>query len=748
MTRNRRIATVVPAAVAALLLFLPQVAAPAASQVDAPATMHVNPLGNDGWSGTLPVANPDRTDGPKASLAGARDGLRALKAKGPLTGTVRVKIAGGLYVLAAPVTFTPADSGSAAFPVIYEALPGEHPIFSGGSAITGFHAGADGLWSVRIPDVANGKWYFEQLFVDNRRAVRARTPNLALDPSSDVRTSVARIKDNLARSFTTIGSVSETDAGGGKFTHKITAAPGALDFLAGLTADQSKDVNVMVYHGWDTTRRFLRSLDVSSHSLTVQGNKWMPWNPWRPGGLFHLENFKSALDAAGEWFLDRDGTLFYKPLPGQDPSRVEAFAPRLEKLLIFEGQPENRKFVENIRFTGLSFHHCQWQTPTDGVDPSQAASNVDAAIMADGAHNITISDCDISHVGRYGIWLRGGCQGIRLEHNLIQDLGAGGVRMGETRIASNPAELTGKITVDNNIIRGGGRIFPAAVAVWVGQSGDNSITHNEISDFYYTGISTGWTWGYTNNLAKNNRIEHNHIHHLGQGVLSDLAGFYSLGPSEGTTVSGNVVHDIYSTTYGGWGLYTDEGSTGITMRNNLVYNTKTGGFHQHYGRDNVISNNVFAYSLQWQVQISRPEAHRSFTFSNNIVYWAQGGLYGGPFDTARVLLEKNLFWNESTKSVNFAPVSLSLQGKPVEATLAALASGPQINLGLWQAKGKDAGSIVADPLFVNPTHYDFRLQPDSPAIQIGFIPFDFSKAGVYGDAAWIDEAKGAAIPAQ
>jgi len=98
MTRTRRIANGVRAAAAALLLFLPQVAAPAASLADAPATFHVNPLGNDTWSGTLPVSIPDRTDGPKASLAGARDAVRALKAKGPLTGTVRVKIAGGLYV--------------------------------------------------------------------------------------------------------------------------------------------------------------------------------------------------------------------------------------------------------------------------------------------------------------------------------------------------------------------------------------------------------------------------------------------------------------------------------------------------------------------------------------------------------------------------------------------------------------------------------------------------------------------------
>ena len=244
-------------------------------------TFYVHPKGNDAWSGKLAVPTADRTDGPKASLAGARDAVRALKAKGPLTSTVRVKIAGGLYVLSEPVTFTPADSGSSRDPVIYEALPGERPIFSGGSAITGFQAGADGLWRVRIPDVANGNWYFEQLFVDDRRAIRARDPNLALDPSADVRTSVAKIKQDLARSFHTMKSVSQAAAGGERFTHKITVVPGALERLAGLTPAQLKDVNLLVYHGWDTTRRFLGSLDGDSRSLTVQGIKWAPWNPWR-----------------------------------------------------------------------------------------------------------------------------------------------------------------------------------------------------------------------------------------------------------------------------------------------------------------------------------------------------------------------------------------------------------------------------------------------------------------------------------
>ncbi len=404
----------------------------------------------------------------------------------------------------------------------------------------------------------------------------------------------------------------------------------------------------------------------------------MPWNPWKAGGLFHLENFKSALDAAGEWFLDRDGTLFYKPLPGQDPSRAAAFAPRLEKLVIFQGQPESRQFVENIQFMGLSFQHSQWLTPADGVNPSQAASNVDAAIMADGArryYHIKLRNIPRGPVrDLVPARLPGSPSGAQL------DPGPGGRRSADRgnadRLRSGRRSPAGSRSTTISSEAEGASSPPRSRYGWARAGIIRSPTTR--SRTITTPASPPAGPGATpTTQPRTTTIEHNHIHHLGQGVLSDLGGFYSLGPSEGTTVIGNVVHDIYSTTYGGWGLYTDEGSTGITLRNNLVYNTKTGGFHQHYGRDNVISNNIFAYSLQWQVQITRPEAHRSFTFSNNIVYWTQGGLYSGPFDTAQVLLEKNLFWDASGRSVNFTPVSLRWQGQDVDATIAALASVPQ-----------------------------------------------------------------------
>jgi hypothetical protein len=346
-------------------------------------------------------------------------------------------------------------------------------------------------------------------------------------------------------------------------------------------------------------------------------------------------------------------------------ARAEAVAPALPHVVRCEGKPEAKQPVSHLMLRGLTFAHAEWWPARD-----------------DPRHN-------------------------RVVRCHLFDLGAGGVKLGEMTQRADAAGQTHHNAVTDNHVHAGGRTFHQGIGVWVGQSYGNEIAHNHIHDLYYTGISCGWTWGYGKTQTRDNVIAANRVHDLGQGWLSDLGGIYTLGVQPGTVIRGNVFHDIAGYRYGGWGIYLDEGSSHIVVEDNLVYRTTHGGFHQHFGKENVVRNNVFALGRDAQIQRTRPEAHRSFTFERNIVYWKEGKLLAGNWKTLNVAFDRNTYWRVGGGEVRFASLSWAE----------------------WRAAGLDRDSVIADPLLADPAKNDFRPGEGSPARKLGFVPPDLSRVG-------------------
>jgi len=493
--------------------------------------------------------------------------------------------------------------------------------------------------------------------------------------------------------------------------------PGDLDAWPNLN-----DAVVVVYHSWETALMRPKSIDVEDRIIEFTGRTNWGFGYWRPDQRYFVEHLFEALDQPGEWFLNhREGKVYYIPFPGEDLATANVVAPVAKQLVLIEGKPAEGTFVDHLRFEGLRFEYADWPIEPSGHSDGQAAFSVPAAFEAVGARDCVIEDCVIGHVGTYGVWFRAGCKRNRLVHSEIVDLGAGGVRIGEGGSPASENEAAEYNVVDNCFLHDGGRIFRGAVGFWIGRSSYNTLSHCEVCDFRYSGLSIGWSWGYAETSAHHNIIEYNHVHHVGHGQLSDMGAIYTLGVSPGTVIRNNSFHDVMSCPMvsGGWGIYFDEGSTDIVAENNIVYNTLTGTLHQHYGKENQVRNNVFAFSHREQLIRSREEEHISFVFERNIVYFNNGRLLGSQWGNGNWKLDSNCYWDTSGEDMDFA-------GRTFEE---------------WQAEGHDTHSIIANPGFENAEAGDFRLKPNSPALAVGFQPIDQSATGLYGESEWVDKPK-------
>ena len=651
-----------------------------------PLRFYVALNGNDEWSGRRATRKGRSADGPFATIARARDAVR----EGGRSRPIEVCIRGGRYALDEPLAFAHADSGTEACPITYKAHRREKPVVSGGTVITGWKATTvhgRKAWVAELPDVKKGKWYFRQLFVNGERRPRTRLP-----------------REGLYHFAGLVGANRKTRWGKGQV--KMRFAEG---HLSGKWHNLG-DVEVIVHHLWSESRLPIKSVDDTKRIVEFDRRSVFKLaEDHRPEpGRYYVENVLEALDTPGQWYLDRrKGLLYYLPRKGETIRKTEIVAPRLPQLVRIEGSDDGR-WVRHLHLQGITFANTEWELPDGCAGFAQAAvavhgfphlpSGCPGAVTLRRVEHCSVRGCTVAHVGTYAVELEAHCKHNAVVGNTLTDLGAGGVKC---------CHGSSHSTVTDNEIAGGGRMFPSCVGIWVGKSSFNTVSHNHIHDLYYTGISVGWSWGYQTSSAHHNVVEWNHIHNIGQGVLSDMGGIYTLGDSPGTRLCHNLIHDVEAYSYGGWGLYTDEGSTGILLENNIVYRTKTGGFHQHYGRDNIVRNNILAFARLGQIQRSREEDHCSFVLDRNIIYWTEGPLLHGNWTNDHWTSDHNLVWNPAGHPFDLA-------GRSLDA---------------WQAAGHDLHSLIADPLFRAPETGDFRLKPNSPALTLGFQPIDLRAAG-------------------
>jgi len=663
-------------------------------------------MGNDNWTGLLP--NPDNTgtDGPVATIERARDIIGEIKYTGRFDGPVNVWIRGGRYAVEKPVTFKPEDSA----PVCYKAYPGEQPVIHGSKRITEWSIGtvADSsicCWIADIPEVREGKWYFRQLFVNDQRRQRAKFP-----------------KDGFYRMESVPGLTVEPWYRYWDGQDAFVAADG--DFKEWQNIN---DIELVTFHKWIEERIPIKSYDEVSRVVTLSRKSTMALSDdfEKKYPRYYIENIFETLSEPGEWYLDRKlGKLYYIPFPGEEPDTAEVFAPCTTQLLKIEGCPDVEKYVEFLSFEDLVFEHGDWNL--DNGPSVQGAHTIPGVITMKGARCCAIKNCTIRHAGFYGIEIADGCMGNRITGNKIYDMGAGGIKLGGSDAKGPGTGLTGNNVITSNHIYSAGQVFYSSCGILSMNSFGNDISHNHIHDLYYSGISCGWVWGYSESVSKNNRIEKNYIHDIGHGLLSDMGGIYMLGVQPGTVVWGNVVHDIEKYCYGGWGIYTDEGSSHILIENNICYRTGSQCFHQHYGRENILRNNIFAFGREGNAALSTMENHLAFTIERNIFVTDGPPVFlsssTDKFKKQNFISDLNLFW--SVKG-NIAAAGgweyLSLEdGMLPENT---------IDMDEWKRMGYDNHSICADPKFADIMNFIFVLEPDSPAFSLGFKQIDISDVG-------------------
>ncbi|WP_421850541.1 hypothetical protein [Novosphingobium sp.] len=520
-------------------------------------TVYVSPTGSDTNDGSKPQSGQGGA-GPVRTVARAQALAEAEQAN-PAARPVAIELAGGTYRLDRPLVLRSADSGTPDAPLRIYGAPGARVAVSGGVPIGGWHPGRGGELAATINLAAFGGTCPSQLFVNGVRRYRPRFPKSGT---------------------LTVAKGDITDQRGPGEPLQLAAASGALpgDFKV------SPETEVVVIDAWTAARLRVAGYSNTTGRLTVTGDYRgrKGRQTFEPGLPYYIENQPVAQLDPGEWQCSSaTSEVRYRPAPGESAGTLAVVAPVLTNLLILQGTPAEP--VHDVAIENIEFEHAAWEFPVNGWSAMQSEIGLPAAVRAENCRSIVFHSIGIARSGAQGIAIGKNCADVELADSQLTDLGGGGVLIGSPQRKPQPGSdweggatsrtPTTDIRILRNTLRSLGRIHLAGTGIWVGQADHVAIVGNRISDLYYTGISVGWVWSDELSPIHDNLIADNRIENFGQGVLSDMGGIYTLGRQFGTVVRGNQIANGTARTYGGWGLYADQGSTGIAFINNAVGKT-------------------------------------------------------------------------------------------------------------------------------------------------------------------------------
>jgi len=463
-------------------------------------------------------------------------------------------------------------------------------------------------------------------------------------------------------------------------------------------------VQMRMYNYWDDDRLSVKNIDYPKNEITLGAETGFSlYSGHGSGGAkFHFENVKSGLRHPGQAYIDRkDNLLYVIPPAGEDISSLSVWIGGIERLVAIDGVSSTAESA-SVSFDGVCFALSGWDIADRA--PHQAATDLpSSAVSVKNSSGVSFLSCRFKGVGYTALHAEKAVSGLAVQNCDFYDLGAGAIHLGGENDRTGCIE---NAVIKGNIIDGYGRVFANGVGVLMRYCLNCEVSNNDIHDGYYSGVSCGWSWGYNDTVTDGNKIKDNRISNLGQGLLSDLGGIYTLGVQKNTVLSGNVISDVNAAVYGGWGIYLDEGSTGITVRDNLCYDFSDEAFHQHYGRENMIVNNIFAFGRRAGFAITRAEDHISLFLESNIIVTNGAPLMNANPNERRFADTHNLFYDYAGKNL-FGSSDLSRA----------------------QRSGHFNDSLISDPLFFDAENRDFTLNLNSPALALGFKPTDYSQVG-------------------